>query len=88
MSSPYEPDFIERNGTWLLSVMGIVSACGGGLLAYMIRSRCTKIKCCGMECDRQPIDLTATDLQAMENGNSSTVQEVPVRVTARGANRA
>lgn len=89
MSATYDPDFIERNGAWLLSVMGIMSACIGGLLAYMIRSRCTKIKCCGLECDRQVIDLTARDLRSLENGSSQSPQsptEVPVRMVP--ANRA
>jgi hypothetical protein len=35
-------------------------------MAYMIRSRCTKIRCCGLECERDVIKLTAEDLTAME----------------------
>lgn len=55
----YEPDWVERNGTWLLSVLGLLSSCGAGLLVYALKSRCTKIKGCGCECDRDVIALDA-----------------------------
>jgi len=77
----YEPDFIERNGTWVLSVLGIVSACVGGVMTYMIRSRCTKIKCCGFECDREV--LSADDLAKLENSDSIMSANNMTEVNAR-----
>ena len=65
--SDYEPDFIERNGTWILSMVGVVGACMSGIFVYMLKSRCTKIKCCGVECDRDVIDLTAADVRSNSN---------------------
>ena len=56
-SANYEPDFIERNGAWLLSLVGIIVTCFSGLLAYMLKSRCSAIKCCGCECQRDVLDL-------------------------------
>jgi hypothetical protein len=55
-------DFVQRNGTWLLSVMGVMATCTAGLFSFLLKSRCSKIKCCGLECDRQPIDITAADV--------------------------
>lgn len=57
MSEAYEPDFVERNGAWLLSVFGVIAACMSGMLAYFLKSRCSRIKCCGFECERDVLDL-------------------------------
>lgn len=62
----YSPDFIERNGAWLLSVFGIVSACVSGMFVYFLKSRCTRIACCGSECVRSPINLDVVDEAALE----------------------
>ena len=53
----YEPDFIERNGAWLLSLVGIIVTCFSGLLAYFLKSRCQTIKFCGCECERDVLNL-------------------------------
>eukprot|EP00966_Prymnesium_polylepis_P250751 5798170-Prymnesium_polylepis.2 len=53
----YEPDFIERNGTWLLSLVGIMVTCFSGLLAFFLKRRCQTIKCCGCECQRDVLNL-------------------------------
>ena len=53
----YEPDFIEQNGAWLLSLVGIIVTCFSGLLAYFLKSRCQTIKCCGCECQRDVLNL-------------------------------
>lgn len=58
----YEPDWVERNGAWLLSLVGLLSSCGAGLLVYALKSRCTKIRCCGVECERDVIALDATQV--------------------------
>jgi hypothetical protein len=55
----YSPDFIERNGTWVLSMMGAVLTCIGIIFTYFLKSRCTRVKCCGFECERQPIPTSA-----------------------------
>ncbi len=51
------PDFLERHGSWVLTVIGLVVGCSGTLLTYFLRSRCTHIKCCGLELERDVITL-------------------------------
>lgn len=46
------PDFIERNGAWLLTIIGVGSACLGTVLTYFLKSRCHKLKIGCLECDR------------------------------------
>ena len=53
----YHPDFVERNGAWLLSLIGIVATCFTALLAYFLKSRCVSIRCWGVECVRDVLDL-------------------------------
>jgi hypothetical protein len=54
-------DFIERNGTWLLSMVGVVSACMGTIFAYFLRSRCRTIRCWGVVCEREPIPVAEVE---------------------------
>lgn len=56
-SSGYNPDFVERNGAWILSVLGIFGAAVSAMLVYMLKSRCSYIKCCGVECERDVLNL-------------------------------
>ena len=58
-----DPDFIERNGTWLLGVCGLLVTCVGATLTYFLKSRCTKIKCCGAECDRELVVVDPEDVK-------------------------
>ena len=58
-----QPDFIERNGAWLLSVIASVSVCFGYCLSYFLKSRCKTIDCCGVKCDRTPIELQPSDVE-------------------------
>ena len=67
--SSYSPDFIERNSAFLLSAIGIVAGCAGGLVAYLLKSRCTSLRCCCVECIRQP--LTAQELEIVTAATSS-----------------
>ena len=56
------PDFLQRNGTWLLSVIGAFSAAAGAVLTYLLRSRCRRIKFACLECDRTPIQLDSSEI--------------------------
>lgn len=58
-----QPDFIERNGAWVLTIAGMGAACVGTVLTYFLKSRCRKIRCCGLECDRTPVELDAADVE-------------------------
>lgn len=52
-----EPDFLERNGTWLLTVIASVGGCFGMMLTYFLKSRCKQVNCCGVSCVRDVLDL-------------------------------
>ena len=47
--------FIEVNGTWVITFTGILSACVSGTLVYLLKSRCTRIQCGCLSCERQPL---------------------------------
>ena len=38
-------------------------ACLGMILQFVLKSRCTTIKCCGLHCERSVVDLQANDLE-------------------------
>ena len=63
VSESYDPDFIERNGPWLLTVLGLCLSCVGATLAYFLKSRCTRIACCGASCERNVLDLTESQVE-------------------------
>jgi hypothetical protein len=52
-----DADFIEKNGTWVLTVVGLAVGCVGTVLTYFLKSRCSRIACCGGECVREVVKL-------------------------------
>ena len=58
-----DPDFIEKNGTWLLTVIAGISGCIGMVLTYFLKSRCKQIACCGIGCVRDPVSLKADSIE-------------------------
>ena len=65
--SDNDDDFIQRNGTFLLSVLGIISSILSGCLVYALKSRCTKIECCGAKCEREVIEMKASAVDSSPN---------------------
>ena len=51
------PDWLEKHETFTLTMVATVSAAITALLSYFLKSRCTKIKCFGMSCIRQPVQF-------------------------------
>ena len=52
------PDFLERHGSWVLTVIVGVTGCLGMVLTYFLKSRCSRIYCCcGVKCFRDVIEL-------------------------------
>ena len=66
-----DPDFIEKNGAWLLTVIGIFSALVGTVFTYFLKSRCKRIKCCGLLCDRDVVALDPSHVQVAVQQNPS-----------------
>jgi len=65
------PDFIQKNGAWLITIIGLVSACGGAVLTYFLKSRCSEINCLGLSCKRQVIDLGDNEIQIATTSNQA-----------------
>ena len=63
------PDFVERNGPFLLTCFGLLGTCVAGIAVYFLKSRCTRIACCGMSCTR---DVVPAEL-AMGGGVQASV---------------
>lgn len=64
-------DSLNGSEQFMLITGGIAAAgaCLAMILQFILKSRCSRIRCCGVECDRQVIDITASDT---ELGNSRT----------------
>lgn len=67
-----DPDFIEKNGTWLLTVIGVLVACVGTTLTFFLKSRCKKIKCCGLACDRDVVALDPKEIDVRKTSEESS----------------
>lgn len=54
-----EPDFLERNGTFLLTALGLLGGCVGSMMVYFLKSRCSEIKLCWgcINCVREPLPV-------------------------------
>lgn len=49
--------FIQENGTFLLSFFGLLGGSISYILIFCLKSRCSNIKCCGVEIIRTPIPI-------------------------------
>ena len=67
------------NSTFVLSAMAVLSAGMSGVFLFILKSRCTTIKCCCITCTRVP--LTGDDLTNinMETGTSPSVSPPSLR---------
>ena len=59
------PSWLERHEGWTITMVGVLGGGLGVLLTYFLRSRCTKIKCCGLGCDREP--LTVEQIEVLDS---------------------
>ncbi len=58
-----EAGFLEKNGAFLITMIGIIAGAVAMLLTYFLKSRCKHIKCCGLECTRDVLQLDAKDIK-------------------------
>ena len=68
--------FIQTNEGFLLTLTASVSAMLGLLLNTCIKSRCSVIKFCGLQCIRQPIpveELNNVNVVNNENNNNNNI---------------
>jgi hypothetical protein len=47
--------------SFVITIVGALLGCVSGVLACVLKSRCSTIKCCGIECQRVPIPITELD---------------------------
>ena len=69
-----DPDWLEKHETFTLTMTATVSAAITALLSYFLKSRCTKIKCFGLSCTRQPLDIDTLQFVSepeIVNGNGN-----------------
>lgn len=57
-----EPDFLEKNGAWLLTVIAGCTGCVGMVLTYFLKSRCSRINFCGISCVREVLSLKPSEV--------------------------
>ncbi len=63
------PDFLEKHGAFFLTLIGAIGGGLGVLLTYCLKSRCTKIKFCGLSCTRTPIPLSSPSSNSIAEPN-------------------
>ena len=62
-----EPDFLDKHSTFILTLVGAVSACAGLTFTYFLKSRCNKIRLGCIECDRKVIELDPKEVNVKTN---------------------
>ena len=63
--SSSDTDNLTGTEQFMLISGGIAAAgaCLGMILQFVLKSRCTSIRCCGLQCERSVVDLGASDLE-------------------------
>ena len=65
------PDFLTKHGAWLLTIVGIATGAFSALLVYFLKSRCKKISCWGLNCDREVLDLDPNNVDVTSSTTES-----------------
>ncbi len=68
---PSDPDFLEKHSTFVLTVCGMLSACIASILAYFLKSRCSKIVTPCLSCDRIVPDAVKEPKENEENEDNN-----------------
>ena len=58
-----EPDFLEKHSTFLITLIGSISACLGVVFTYFLKSRCKVIKTPCFTCDRDVINIQKENIE-------------------------
>jgi hypothetical protein len=62
-----DPDWLEKHEGFVITIVGLLGGACGIMLTYFLKSRCTKIKCCGFGCDREPVHLEPSQVEIVTN---------------------
>jgi hypothetical protein len=55
-------EYCKENAGFILASLGLISACCAGCLKFILKSRCTEIKCFGCQIKRDVIPPTLINL--------------------------
>ena len=58
-----DPDWLEKHEGFVITIVGLIGGACGVLLTYFLKSRCKKISCWGLSCDREPIQLEPSQIE-------------------------
>ncbi len=80
-------EFVKENSAFILTFTGILGSCCTGVLVFLLRSRCTKIACCGFSCERNVIPASQLTNVTIERDppqapTRTVSSSVPVTVTS------
>jgi len=64
-----QADFIERHSGFILTFAGAISVSVGMVLTYFLKSRCSRVKCCCIELDRNVVELDSTQIEIQNPNN-------------------
>ena len=83
--------FVKENSAFILTFTGILGSCCTGVLVFLLRSRCTKISCCGFSCERNVIPASQLTNVTIDRDPphepTRGASSVPVTTTVGGGGR-
>ncbi len=62
-----DPDFLQKHGAWLLTVIASISAALGLCLTYFLKSRCKNIRTPCISCDREVVVLEPDQVEVISS---------------------
>tara|TARA_R110002020_G_scaffold73940_4_gene189586 strand:+ start:4286 stop:4555 length:270 start_codon:yes stop_codon:yes gene_type:complete len=68
------PDFLTKHNQFIITLSGIISALFGSILAYFLKSRCKKINCFCISCDREIPPIPAPSPQKKINVSPENIE--------------
>ena len=75
--------FVKENSAFILTFTGILGSCCTGVLVFLLRSRCTKIACCGFSCERNVIPASQlTNVTIESNDPQAPPSQAPFNPAA------
>ncbi len=66
-------DFLTKHSTFMLTLVGSISAALGVVFSYCLKSRCSKINIGCISCDRTPPNEDVTIISNTENNNNDNI---------------
>lgn len=66
-------EFISNNSAFVLAVIGLFGAGGSALLRFILKSRCSEIKCCWCFIKRDVLPASQIEFSNNNNNNDTNV---------------